>query len=348
MLLRERESKMTYKAAVFAAAILNGTLATFASSAEAADPVKIRTGWIVMPSNLAPILFAKAGIGRHNDKSYVLEPVYFSSSSVEITALATEEIDIAAMGFSTLPLAIENAGLKDLRLLADEVQDGNGSGFSLQFMVRRDSNINSVADLKGKVLATIGIGTGAHTGMLATLQKFGLQEKRDYTVIETPFPTMKGMLKDRKTDLIAVTTGFATDPELQSIARTLFTQKDGMGPSALSFWAARSGFIAKNRAALVDFLEDAVRATRWYKDPANRKEAVDIVAKAIKQPPERIALWLFSDTEDFYRDPNLAINLSSLQSNINLLQQLGIIKAGVQVDQYSDASLLNEALARLK
>ena len=187
---------MTYRAAILAAALLSGMFATFSSSAQAADPVKIRVGWIVMPSNLAPILFAKAGIGRHNDKSYVLDPVYFSSSSAEITALATEQIDIAAMGFSTLPLAIENAGLKDLRLLADEVQDGNGSGFTLQFMVRRDSNINSVTDLKGKVLATIGIGTGAHTGMLATLQKFGLQDKRDYTVIETPFPTMKGMLKD--------------------------------------------------------------------------------------------------------------------------------------------------------
>ena len=206
---------MTYRAAILAAALLSGMFATFSSSAQAADPVKIRVGWIVMPSNLAPILFAKAGIGRHNDKSYVLDPVYFSSSSAEITALATEQIDIAAMGFSTLPLAIENAGLKDLRLLADEVQDGNGSGFTLQFMVRRDSNINSVTDLKGKVLATIGIGTGAHTGMLATLQKFGLQDKRDYTVIETPFPTMKGMLKDGKADLIAVTTGLCSRPRAQ-------------------------------------------------------------------------------------------------------------------------------------
>ena len=339
---------MTYRATILATALLSGIFATFSFTAQAADPVKIRVGWIVMPSNLAPILFAKAGIGRHNDKSYVLDPVYFSSSSAEITALATEQIDIAAMGFSTLPLAIENAGLKDLRLLADEVQDGNGSGFTLQFMVRRDSNINSVTDLKGKVLATIGIGTGAHTGMLATLQKFGLQDKRDYTVIETPFPTMKGMLKDGKADLVAVTTGFAADPELKSIARTLFTQKDGMGPSALSFWAARSGFIAKNRAALVDFLEDSIRSTRWYKDPANRQEAVEIVAKAIKQPPERIAPWLFSDDQDFYRDPDLKINLPALQSNVDLLQKLGIIKTDIQVAQYSDASLLNEALARLK
>src|SRR5471032_395671 len=112
---------MTIKAAALAAALLIGAFAPISSPAHAAEPVKIRVGWIVMPSNLAPILFAKAGIGRHNDKSYALDPVYFSSSSTEITALATGEIDIAAMGFSTLPLAIENAGMKDLRLLADEV-----------------------------------------------------------------------------------------------------------------------------------------------------------------------------------------------------------------------------------
>src|SRR4051794_16300113 len=117
---------MAIRAAVLAAAFLTGTFATLASSACAADPVKIRVGWIVMPSNLTPILCARPGVCRHNDKSYTLDPVYFSSSSAEITALAAGELDIAAMGFSTLPLAVENAGLKDLRLLADEVQDGNG------------------------------------------------------------------------------------------------------------------------------------------------------------------------------------------------------------------------------
>jgi sulfonate transport system substrate-binding protein len=338
---------MTIRAAVLAAAIVTGVFA-LSSAAGAADPVKIRVGWIVMPSNLTAILCAKPGVCQHNGKSYALEPVYFSSSAAEITALATGELDVAAMGFSTLPLAVENAGLKDLRLLADEVQDGYGPGFSLQFMVRKDSGINAVADLKGKVLATIGIGTGAHTGMLATLQKFGLQDKRDYTLIETPFPTMKGMLKDKKADLVSVTTGFAADPELDGMARTLFTQKDGMGPSALSFWAGRSGFIEKNRAAVVDLLEDAVRSTRWYKNPANRQEAVEIVAKAIKQPPERIASWLFIDNRDFYRDLDLKINLPALQSNVDLLQKLGIIKAGIKVDQFSDAAILNEALARLK
>ena len=107
------------------------------------------------------------------------------------------------------------------------------------------------------------------------------------------------------------------------MARTLFTQKDGMGPSALSFWAARSGFIAKNRAALVDFLEDSVRSTRWYKDPANRKEAVEIVAKAIKRRRSVLRRGCSATIQDFYRDTDLKINLPALQSNVDLLQKLG-------------------------
>jgi NitT/TauT family transport system substrate-binding protein len=61
------------------------------------------------------------------------------------------------------------------------------------------------------------------------------------------------------------------DPELQAKARVLFTQRDAMGTSELSFWTARDGFIGKNRAAMVDLLEDSLRAVRWYLDPANRR-----------------------------------------------------------------------------
>ena len=38
------------------------------------------------------------------------------------------------------------------------------------------------------MLATNGVGTGVHMAMRAMLQRSGLQDKRDYTVIEAPFP----------------------------------------------------------------------------------------------------------------------------------------------------------------
>ena len=74
-----------------------------------AEPVKIRAGWVVAPASLIPVLFAKPGLARHQGKSYVLEPVYFSASPAQITAMSVGELEIAALGFSSFPFAVQNA-----------------------------------------------------------------------------------------------------------------------------------------------------------------------------------------------------------------------------------------------
>jgi hypothetical protein len=58
----------------------------------------------------------------------------------------------------------------------------------------------------------------------------------------------------------------AIDPELQVGMRVLFHARDSMGVTALSFWVMRADFIAANRAAVIDLLEDYMRATRWFLD----------------------------------------------------------------------------------
>ena len=52
-------------------------------------------------------------------------------------------------------------------------------------------------------------------------------------------------------------------------------------------WAARKPFIDKNRAAMVDFMEDSLRIVRWYLDPENHKAAMEIAGRVTKQPAER-------------------------------------------------------------
>ena len=48
-----------------------------------------------------------------------------------------------------------------------------------------------------------------------------------------------------------------------------------------SFWAAKADFIKKNRPALVDLAEDTMRIIRWYLDPQNHKEAVEITFREL-------------------------------------------------------------------
>jgi len=138
---------------------------------------------------------------------------------------------------------------------------------------------------------------------------------------------------------------FSLDPELRGMANTLFTQKDAFGITQLTMWTARTGFIQQNRAALVDFLEDVVRAVRWFTDPQNHEEAVAIVARLNKAPPARMA-WAFGE-RDQYRDPNGMPNIAALQNNLQLQKQVGFLKDDIDVKRYSDLSMVTEAAKRL-
>ena len=311
-----------------------------------AEPVKIRIGWIVPVTDIVSIIFAKDGIAKDNGKTYVLEPVHFQGSSQEITALASGDLQIGLLGFSTFPLAAENAGLSDLRIIADEMQDGAHGYYSTDFLVRADAPIRSVKDLKGKVVATNVIGSGLDIAMEAMLAKAGLGGKNAVTVIEAPIPTLGSMLLEKKVALIPGVPPFRYQPRLAAHARTLFTAKEAMGTSELAFLVARTPFLAENRAAVVDFLADYLRAVRWYTNPANHAEAISLAAKFTKLPPAAFNSWAFTKKDD-YRNPDGLPDLAALQSNIDLQQKLGFIKKTIKVGAYADLGLIKEAAKRL-
>jgi sulfonate transport system substrate-binding protein len=333
--------KALMTSAVAAATLLATSLATYA------EPLKIRIAWIVPVANIAPILFAKEGIAKNLGKSYTIDPVRFQGTPPMITALAVNEIDVGLLGYSSMGLAIQNAGMEDLRIFADEFQDGAANRYSNEFMVRADSPIQKVADLKGKVLATNAAGSAVDIAMRAMLRKAGLEDKRDYTVVEAGFGAMKAMLAERKVELIPAVTPFSFDAELRKNSRTLFTQRDAMGPSALGVWVAHDAFLKKNKAAVVDFLADAMAATRWYLDPKNHDEAVKIASTFAKAPPTLFDSWLFTD-KDYYRDPNLQPNVQALQANMDLQRDTGFLSTRIEIGKYVDSSYVDEAAGRMK
>ena len=310
-----------------------------------AAPVKIRVGWVVVPASSAPLVLEKKDLLTNFGKSYVAEAIHFAGTPPVITALAAGELEIGPLAFSSFALAIQNARMDDLRVICDEIQDGVPGHGTNQFMVLKDGPIKKVADLKGKVLATNIVGSAVDIAMRAMLKRSGLEANKDYTIIEAPFPAMRAMLAEKKADLISAVPPFSLDPNLTAIANTLFTQKDAFGVTQLTMWTARTGFIQSNRAALVDFLEDVVRAIRWYTDPKNHEEAVAIVARLNKAPAARME-WAFGP-RDQYRNPNGIPNLKALQSNLQLQKQVGLLNEDIDVKKYSDLSIVQEAAKRL-
>jgi NitT/TauT family transport system substrate-binding protein len=311
-----------------------------------AEPVKIRMSWVAPLANWASIIMEKKDLARHMGQSYTLETVRYPGTPQMIAAIANNELEVASLAYSSLTIAIENARLDDLRVIADEFQDGQPNTFSQQFYVRKDAGIDKVEDLKGKVIGTNGAGSAVDVAERSMLKKHGLEDKRDYTMLEGPLPAMPQMLLEKKVDLIPAVLPFALNPKLRADGKILFYQRDALGLTQMIVFASRKGFIDAHRAAMVDFMEDLLRIVQWYLDPKNHDEVVKIAAKVVKQPPERLG-WIFTKDDD-YRDPNMVPNLEALQRNADVMQDLGFVKQKVDIKAHADLSLVEEAAKRLK
>ncbi len=333
--------KPSFIAAAFGCATL------LAATTSQADPVKIRIGGVAPSADLVELMFAKPGIARHLGQSYDYMPTHMAGTPPVITALATGDLDLGVFSYSSFGLAIENAKMDDLRVVLDGFQDGAPGYYTGEFKVLKDGPIHNIEDMKGHVAATPGAGTALDIAVRAMLRKHGLEDKHDYTIIEAALPNLKAMLLSKRVDLAAAGTTAITDPDLQAQTRNLFTQADAVGRTQMIMIAGRSEFLTKNRAAVVDFLEDALRARHFYFDPANHAEAVAIVSQFTKQPADQLDAWLFTK-HDYYRDPNGVPDVDALQANEELLRQLGFLKTQIDVKGHAELSLVKEAAARLK
>jgi sulfonate transport system substrate-binding protein len=311
-----------------------------------ADPLTIRSGWVVMTSGYTPIVVEAKDQLKHYGSSYVIEPIHFQGSAPSMAALASGGVDIIPIGYSTLLTAVTNAKMDDIRVVADDFQDGVEGYSSVPFMVRNDNSIATVEDLKGHVVATNSIGA-FDVGMRAMLRKRGLDEKRDVTIVESDYANMNSMLLSKKVDLTIGAQPGVSDPAFRAATHPLFTMRDATGGrTQVLVFAARTGFIEKNRAALTDFFEDMLTLSRWFRDPAHRPEAIALAARVTKQPYDRLNSYLFS-TSDFYSDPKGMPDAGALQSGIDMMVALGFAKESIDVKRYLDLSLVQEAAKRL-
>jgi NitT/TauT family transport system substrate-binding protein len=313
-----------------------------------AEPLTIRVGWVVTPGHLAPLVEELGKrhpeVFKHLGQSYVMQAVHFQGTTPEIQAQAINELEVASFSSAALALAITNAHL-DERLVADVVGDGMNGYFSGAYVVPADGPIKKVEDVKGRRVAINTIGSAADEAMRTMLHRHGLKDS-DFTTVEANFANMPAMLEGGKVDMIIVLPQFAHGIIDNPKYKVLFRGVDATGPSQAVMWAMRSNVIAEHRAALVDFFEDHIRARRWFLDPKNHDEALDITSSVTKLPKEKLAFAFTKD--DFYRSPDGRPDVASVQKEIDESVKLGVLPKAIQIEpKYVDLSLIEEAKKRI-
>ena len=187
----------------------------------------------------------------------------FTSGLPLLEAINTGNIDFGADVADTVPLFAQAAGAK-LAYIAEEAASPSAQAI----LVRSDSPISAVADLKGKKVA-VTKGAGSHYLLLAALGKSGLNFKDIAPAYLTPADGRAAFIGGN-VDAWVAWDPFLTSTQRQSGARTLIDGENGL--AGYKRYYLSSAAYADKRADVLNVIFRKLDDTgKWVR--ANPKDA---------------------------------------------------------------------------
>jgi ABC-type nitrate/sulfonate/bicarbonate transport system substrate-binding protein len=303
------------------------------STGSALAQVNIRIGHGSAAEETLWLMKADPKVTPGQGKAYKLEYTLFRGTDKRFQAFEAGELDIATgSAHSVLMAAAEGAKFKVVATISRE----GAKGFATRYMVKADSPIKTMADLKGKTVGINGARSSAELWARMALEKAGLDTKKDVNWVALPFPSQGEAVRAGKLDVGAFPQPFAAFEEKRGGMRTLFTSQDGVSRDEdLMVILASEKFIAQQPAALRAFLADLVRATQHYvKNPKEaRQDLVD--SKMVATPID-----VFLTMRDYERPLDARVDLEAFKGMVADLNKYGFTSKPVNLTAVVDNSFL--------
>jgi ABC-type nitrate/sulfonate/bicarbonate transport system substrate-binding protein len=317
------------RTAACSALLAAGTLAASAALAQ----VNIRIGHGSAAEETLWLMKADPKVTPGQGKAYKLDYTLFRGSDKRFQAFEAGELDIATgSAHSVMMAAAEGAKFKIVATISRE----GAKGFATRYMVKEDSPIKTIADLKGKNLGINGARSSSELWARLALEKKGLDTKKEVNWVALPFPSQGEAVRAGKLDVGAFPQPFAAFEEKRGGLRTIFTSQDGIARDEdLMVLMVSEKFATQQPAVLRAFLADLVRATTHYvKNPKEARTAL-VDAKLVGIP-----LDVFLTMKDYERPLDGRVDMESIKAMTAELSKFGFITKPVNAAAFVDNSFL--------
>lgn len=308
-------------------------MATCGFLSAASAQVNIRVGHGSAAEETLWLMKADPKVTPSQGKAYKLDFTLFRGTDKRFQAFEAGELDIATgSSHSVLMAASEGARFKIVATLSRE----GASGFSTRYMVKADSPIRSIADLKGRNVGINGARSSSELWARLALEKKGLDTRKDVSWIALPFPSQGEAVRAGKLDVGAFPQPFAAFEEKRGGLRTLFTSQDGVTRDEdLMVLLVTEKFAREQPAALRAFLADLVQATRHYVNQPKEARQALVSSKMVGIP-----LDVFLDMKDYERPLDARVDVESFRAMVADLNRFGFITKPVNPAAIIDNSFL--------
>ncbi|TMB80982.1 MAG: ABC transporter substrate-binding protein [Chloroflexi bacterium] len=308
-------------------------------------PVTIKFGQVGTISDAA--IFIADAKGYFKEQGITLDLQTFQSAANMTTPLGTGELDAGGGAPSAGLFNAIGRGV-NIRIVADKGSLTPGHGYEA-VIVRKDlaDRVKSAKDMKGLKVSIAAQDIVPEYSLDAFLRTGGLTIK-DITVVPLAFPDMIAALANKAID-VAVPTEPTATRILDAGTGVLITRTDVVVPgeqTAVILYSEK--FASQNKDAAVRFMKAYLQGARFYndafdkKDPAKRKEAIDILAKGTKLDAALIERVVLPGI-----DPNGAVNTKSLDAAQQYFVQKGSQTKAIDMSKVVDTSFAEAAVKEL-
>jgi ABC-type nitrate/sulfonate/bicarbonate transport system substrate-binding protein len=317
----------------FLVRVLVAAVAAAITGEAIAQSVTIRIGRGAAGEEQLWLLKAKPSLARNYGSKYTVDMTYFPSADKRFQAMEAGALDITTSNAHTaLYAAAANIPIKIIASISRE----SAKGAHTRFVVKSESEIKSIKDLKGRTIGVVGLRSATHFWASTALRKVGLDPDKDVTFVPIQFPVQGAALRSGKIDMGALVQPFAMMEEKKGGIRTIFTSKDAVPfDEELIVLVARSEFLEKHAEAVRAFLADLTSVTAYYLANLKDSRGALIEAQMIRIPPE-----IYAEMPDFYREPSLRVDIDALKKAQDLHMTAGMQEKRADVDSVVNMDFL--------
>jgi NitT/TauT family transport system substrate-binding protein len=307
--------------------------ALFNRSNQAQGTAQFRVGFLPVTCHLTcPVT---DWINRNSRGKGFYEPVRFSGFPEIKESLISGYLPATFM-LAPMAMALRQQGVP-IKIVYLGHRDGTA------MMVRKDSQIYSVRDLRGKRVAIPNRFSNQHLLFRKALRQAGMSIE-DVEMVEMPPPDMPAALYSKAVDAISSGEPFMAQTELDGYGRVLYQAKDVWPDFISCVLVVSQKTIDENPEWVQELVTGIARSGLWMQEGMDhRMAAADAVATQYYNQDPRLLRFVLSKPPDRVHYDKLALARADFAEIEALAREAGILDGSITFEDYADVRFSEQA-----